>query len=86
MLRVGQVKHHKAGESLPPQAYTVEEEVVSTLILLRLEATEFRSLLCLYKFHDYCLESINCHYTIRVSISVHSVHKVLWDAMCIWIV
>ena len=48
MLRVGQVKHHKAGESLPPQAYTVEEEVVSTLILLRLEATEFRSALFVY--------------------------------------
>ena len=29
VLRVGEVKHHRAGESMPPVAYTVEEDVVS---------------------------------------------------------
>jgi len=28
VLRVGQVKHHKVGEKVPPQAYTVFDEVV----------------------------------------------------------
>lgn len=29
VLRVGEVKHHRAGEAMPPVAYTVEEDVVS---------------------------------------------------------
>ena len=29
VLRVGEVKHHRAGEALPPVAYTIEEDVVN---------------------------------------------------------
>lgn len=31
VLRVSRVSHHKAGETTPPQAYTIEDEVVSRL-------------------------------------------------------
>lgn len=30
VLRVGEVKHHRAGEVTPPAAYTVEDDVVSS--------------------------------------------------------
>lgn len=30
VLRVGEVKHHRAGEVTPPVAYTVEDDVVSS--------------------------------------------------------
>ena len=29
VLRVGEIKHHRVGESTPPAAYTIEEQVVS---------------------------------------------------------
>lgn len=31
VLRVGEVKHHRAGEASPPVAYTIEEDVVSSM-------------------------------------------------------
>ena len=31
VLRVGKVSHHKNGESVPPAAYTVTDEVVSNM-------------------------------------------------------
>ena len=33
MLRVGEVKHHRAGEASPPVAYTIEEDVVHNIHL-----------------------------------------------------
>jgi len=30
-LRVGSIKHHKAGETTPPQAYTIMEDLVYTI-------------------------------------------------------
>jgi len=33
VLRVNEVKHHKVGESEPPAAYTIEDNVVSTIVL-----------------------------------------------------
>jgi oligosaccharyltransferase complex subunit beta len=37
VLRVGQVKHHKVGEKVPPQAYTVYDEVVFSLEIEQLQ-------------------------------------------------
>lgn len=34
VLRVSRVSHHKAGETTPPRAYTIEDEVVSIYLFL----------------------------------------------------
>jgi oligosaccharyltransferase complex subunit beta len=38
VLRVGRVKHHKVGETVPPAAYTVYDEVVFSLEIEKLES------------------------------------------------
>ena len=34
VLRVGEVKHHRAGEASPPVAYTIEEDVVISFLCI----------------------------------------------------
>ena len=34
VLRVGEVKHHRAGEASPPAAYTIEEDVVISFLCI----------------------------------------------------
>jgi len=41
VLRVGQVKHHKMGESTPPVAYTVEDEVEFSIVIEKLSGDKW---------------------------------------------
>lgn len=56
MLRVGEVKHHRAGEASPPVAYTIEEDVVNNIHLQFASGHSLTSYM--YELNDPILDPI----------------------------
>jgi len=53
VLRVGTVKHHRVGESSAPTAYTIMDDVVSTLCTLELSWRSAANVACVFDAADH---------------------------------